>query len=133
MVRKKILKTSIFKGESEPFVMELPPYRFPTFKSILMQSKFKAMMYLKKAGTIILTASLIIWFASNFPYSSGINAKYEAELKKADVWFEKSVPYMEKCEEINPEDPMTLESLKNLYYRMKAMDKYNAILEKLGQ
>jgi tetratricopeptide (TPR) repeat protein len=61
------------------------------------------------------------------------NAKYEAELKKADVWFEKSVPYMEKCEEINPEDPMTLESLKNLYYRMKAMDKYNAILEKLGQ
>jgi len=61
------------------------------------------------------------------------NAKYEAELKKADVWFEKAVPYMEKCEEINPEDPMTLESLKNLYYRMKSMDKYNAILEKLGQ
>ncbi len=61
------------------------------------------------------------------------NAKYEAELKKADVWFEKSLPYMEKCEEINSEDPMTLESLKNLYYRMKKMDKYNAVLEKLGQ
>ncbi len=61
------------------------------------------------------------------------NAKYEAELAKADVEFKKSLPYMEKCEEINPEDPMTLESLKNLYYRMKEMDKYNAILEKLGQ
>ena len=61
------------------------------------------------------------------------NEKYEAELKKADVWFEKALPYMEKCREINPEDEMTLESLKNLYYRMKNMDKYNEILEILGQ
>lgn len=61
------------------------------------------------------------------------NAKYEAELKKCDAEFEKSLPYMEKCQEINPTDPMTLESLKNLYYRMNQMDKYNSILEKLGQ
>jgi len=61
------------------------------------------------------------------------NEKYEAELKKADVWFEKALPYMEKCDELQPDDPMTLESLKNLYYRLKMMDKYNAILEKLGQ
>ncbi|WP_297092010.1 tetratricopeptide repeat protein [uncultured Draconibacterium sp.] len=61
------------------------------------------------------------------------NEKYEAELKKADVWFEKSLPFMEKCRELNPDDEMTLESLKNLYYRMKNMDKYNEILEKLGQ
>lgn len=61
------------------------------------------------------------------------NEKYEAELKKADVWFEKALPYMEKCHEINADDEMTLESLKNLYYRMKDMDKYNEILEKLGQ
>lgn len=61
------------------------------------------------------------------------NEKYEAELKKADQWFEKSLPYMEKCLELNSEDINTLESLKNLYYRMKDMDKYNAILEKLGQ
>ncbi|WP_340115133.1 tetratricopeptide repeat protein [Maribellus mangrovi] len=61
------------------------------------------------------------------------NEKYEAELAKADQWFEKALPYMEKCEELQPNDPMTLESLKNLYYRMKDMDKYNAVLEKLGQ
>lgn len=61
------------------------------------------------------------------------NERYEAELKKADVWWEKALPYMEKCRELNPDEPMTLESLKNLYYRMKDMDKYNEILEKLGQ
>lgn len=61
------------------------------------------------------------------------NERYEAELKKADVWFEKALPYMEKCYELNPNEEMTLESLKNLYYRMKKMDKYNEILEILGQ
>ena len=61
------------------------------------------------------------------------NERYEAELKKADVWWDKALPYMEKCRELKPDDAMTLESLKNLYYRMKDMDKYNEILEELGQ
>lgn len=61
------------------------------------------------------------------------NAKYNEELKKADVWFEKALPYMEKCNELQPNEDSTLESLKNLYYRMKKMDKYNAVLEKLEQ
>jgi len=61
------------------------------------------------------------------------NAGYEREMAKADEWFAKALPYMEKCNELQPDDKMTLESLKNLYYRMKQMDKYNAVLEKLGQ
>ena len=61
------------------------------------------------------------------------NERYQAETKKADIWWEKALPYMEKCNELQPDDSMVLESLKNLYYRMKQMDKYNAVLEKLGQ
>ncbi len=61
------------------------------------------------------------------------NAQYEIELEKADDWFKTALPYMEKCNELKPDDRVTLESLKNLYYRLKDMDKYNAILEKLGQ
>jgi tetratricopeptide (TPR) repeat protein len=59
------------------------------------------------------------------------NARYEAELKKADQWFEAALPYMEKCHTLQSEDKMVLESLKNLYYRLKNMDKYNEILEKI--
>jgi tetratricopeptide (TPR) repeat protein len=61
------------------------------------------------------------------------NATYEVELKKADKWFQRALPYMERCHELNPEDNMTMESLKNLYYRLKDMDNYNKMLEKLGQ
>ena len=59
------------------------------------------------------------------------NAKYEAEMKKADEWFAQALPYMEKCNTLQADDKMVLESLKNLYYRLKQMDKYNAILEQI--
>ncbi len=61
------------------------------------------------------------------------NARYEAELAKSDIWFAKSLPFMEKCQEIKPSDPYSLESLKNLYYRLKKLDKYEEVLKKLGQ
>jgi tetratricopeptide (TPR) repeat protein len=58
-------------------------------------------------------------------------AKYDAEVKKADEWFAQALPYMEKCNELQPGDKMVLESLKNLYYRLQEMDKYNAVLDQL--
>jgi tetratricopeptide (TPR) repeat protein len=72
-----------------------------------------------------------IEIANNIPTSE--NERYEAELAKADKWFKKALPYMETCLELKPNDNMTMESLKNLYYRLKMMDKYNEMLEKLGQ
>lgn len=58
-------------------------------------------------------------------------AKYDAEVKKADEWFAKALPFMEKCSELQSDDKMVLESLKNLYYRLQEMDKYNAVLDKI--
>ncbi|MBW6535528.1 MAG: tetratricopeptide repeat protein [Mariniphaga sp.] len=61
------------------------------------------------------------------------NVAYEVELKKADDWFREALPFMEKCHELKPDDNMSMESLKNLYYRLKDMENYNKMLEKLGQ
>jgi tetratricopeptide (TPR) repeat protein len=69
--------------------------------------------------------------ANSIPTSD--NEAYEVELKKADKWFKEALPYMEKCHELKPDDNMTMESLKNLYYRLKDMENYNRMLEKLGQ
>ncbi|MDR2428547.1 MAG: ferrous iron transport protein B [Candidatus Margulisbacteria bacterium] len=62
-----LLKKFLFKGESEPFVMELPPYRAPTIGYLLIQMWIKAQLYLKKAGTIILLVSIIMWGLTSFP------------------------------------------------------------------
>ena len=63
----RLFKRFLFKGEDIPFVMELPPYRMPTLKSILIHMWEKAKQYLQKMGGIILLASIIIWFLGYFP------------------------------------------------------------------
>ncbi|HEF5640057.1 TPA: ferrous iron transport protein B [Campylobacter jejuni] len=65
----KFLRMTAFRGLDEPFVMEMPKYRMPNWYLVWFMVYNKAKMYLKKAGTFILLASLLIWFASNFPKS----------------------------------------------------------------
>ena len=63
----KLLRGTLFKGESTPFVMELPPYRMPTGQGLLIHAWERGFMYLRKAGTIILAISIVLWFATSYP------------------------------------------------------------------
>ncbi|MEW6696680.1 MAG: ferrous iron transport protein B [Bacillota bacterium] len=64
-----VFKSTLFKGESEPFLMELPPYRIPTLKTVLIQTWEKGKGFLVKAGTIIFSMSVLIWFLSSYNFS----------------------------------------------------------------
>ena len=64
-------KTKIFRGEPAPFVMELPSYHMPTAKSVFRATWDRTVSYIKKAGTIILLASIAVWFLSNFGIYGG--------------------------------------------------------------
>lgn len=83
LLAAKFLKVFIFKGVDEPFVMEMPKYRLPSFKLIWHTVITKAIMYLKKAGTFILSASLLIWFASNYPKYPLIEEAFSAKIELA--------------------------------------------------
>ncbi len=63
----KVLRLTVFKGETVPFVMELPPYRMPTAKGTLVHTWQRGWMYVRKAGTVILGLSIVLWFAMSFP------------------------------------------------------------------
>ncbi|MBN1288902.1 MAG: ferrous iron transport protein B [Actinobacteria bacterium] len=67
VVSAKLFRKFLFPGESEPFVMELPPYRWPTAKGTFIHMWDRASMFLRKAGTVILAGSIVIWFLSYFP------------------------------------------------------------------
>ena len=62
-----VLKKFVFKGDTAHFVMELPPYRIPTLKGLLLKMWERGWLYVKKAGTIILLISIIIWAGFTFP------------------------------------------------------------------
>lgn len=64
-------KTKLFAGEPSPFVMELPAYHMPTAKSVFRATWDRTVSYIKKAGTIILLASIAVWFLSGFGFYNG--------------------------------------------------------------
>lgn len=63
----RLLRSTIIRGEPTPFVMELPPYRLPTLKGLFIHTWERGWQYIKKAGTVILAISIIIWAAMSFP------------------------------------------------------------------
>lgn len=67
LVLAKLLRVTVLRGESTPFVLELPPYRFPTLKGLLIHTWEKTWQYIKKAGTVILGISIIIWAMMTYP------------------------------------------------------------------
>ena len=87
----KVLKMTAFKGIEEPFVMEMPKYRLPSLKLIWHTVLTKTMMYLKKAGTFIAGASMLIWFLSNYPHNQTLEEEYGVKIEKATTQEEKNL------------------------------------------
>lgn len=67
LLAAKFLRMTVIKGESAPFVMELPPYRLPTFKGLAIHTWERTWQYIKKAGTVILCISILLWALMTFP------------------------------------------------------------------
>ena len=81
----KLLRTTLFRGETVPFVMELPPYRLPTVKSIWIHMWDRGGAYLKKAGTVILAISIVLWALTTFPQLEDVDANLAPEEQQAAV------------------------------------------------
>jgi ferrous iron transport protein B len=92
------LKKVFFKSEEIPFVMELPPYRVPTGRSVLKHVVFRTELYLKKIGGIILIASVIVWILSYFPRTVKYSRDYSGEVGQIS---ESDLPVKEKEKSIN--------------------------------
>ncbi|MCI5136328.1 MAG: ferrous iron transport protein B, partial [Candidatus Electrothrix sp. AW2] len=67
LLTAKFLRMTLLKGESTPFVMELPPYRLPTLKGLFIHTWERTWQYIKKAGTVILGISILLWAMMTYP------------------------------------------------------------------
>lgn len=77
----RVLRGTYFKGEDIPFVMELPPYRMPTMRSVLRHMWTKAQQYLRKMGSIILLASVAVWFLGYFPRQTKMEESVQRQIE----------------------------------------------------
>ncbi|WQW81529.1 ferrous iron transport protein B [Helicobacter pylori] len=79
LVMAKLLKLSVFKGQTESFIMEMPKYRFPSWRMVYFSIYTKSLSYLKKAGTYILVGAILIWFMSQYPKNDAAMKSYKQE------------------------------------------------------
>ncbi len=103
IIMGQIFSRTLFKGETTPFVMELPPYRMPTLLSVMIHMWEKTKVYLQKMGGVVLAFSVVIWFLGNFPK----DVQYSPELVSARQAAEESLVRCEvtggpsaQCEEL---------------------------------
>jgi ferrous iron transport protein B len=100
IIMANILRATRFKGISDPFVMELPPYRIPTLKGILIHTWERTWMYVKKAGTVILAISILMWMLFTFPLiGDNYSTDYEAQISEIGQSYQSGVISQEEMDE----------------------------------
>ena len=76
----RLLRSTLFKGDPAPFVMELPPYRLPTLRGVLFHMWERGWLYVKKAGTVILGVSVVMWALTTFPEKTDFTEDYDGQI-----------------------------------------------------
>lgn len=120
IVTALLLKNTVFKNNSEHFVMELPPYRIPTMRNTLIHMWDKSVQYLKKMGTVILAASGIIWALGYFPRQSEQAERIAAQIEQ-----------VENDENISSEDKEA--QIKALNLQEMAAQSENSYIGRMGR
>ncbi|RAX52693.1 ferrous iron transport protein B [Helicobacter sp. 16-1353] len=110
LILAKILKLTAFKGVDEPFVMEMPKYRIPSLGLVCRSVWNKAYFYIKKAGTFIFIASVLIWFATQYPKNESIAEYYNVKIAELSTQLQ-STNIMESS--TNDEIPQEILDLEN--------------------
>jgi ferrous iron transport protein B len=86
-----LLNKTVFKKAEIPFVMELPPYRLPTLKAVAKHMWFKTTFFLKKMGTIILVASIVVWALGYFPRDKKAESLYNQQVAQVETAYSQSI------------------------------------------
>lgn len=130
-----LLKKTLFKIDHVPFVMELPPYRMPTFKSITRHMWDKGAQYLRKISGVILIASIIIWALGYFPVNKAMKEGMQMKIEK------KQTSFASELAKVSGKDTVTIKKLSqehqkeldNIAYEMQSLRLENSYIGEIGR
>ncbi len=110
LLAAKLLRMTVVKGASTPFVMELPPYRLPTLRGLTIHTWERTWQYVKKAGTVILGISILLWAAMTFPRLPDATVdRYDA--RRQAIVASALPPAADELETALPEQPLSAEAM----------------------
>ena len=120
----KLLRVTVIKGAPTPFVMELPPYRMPTFKGLAIHTWERTWQYIKKAGTVILGLSIVLWAMMTFP---GLPETKLAEFEKQrQIEIRKALPAAANELDATDDNTELSPAARDLKQRLQSIDALEA-------
>jgi ferrous iron transport protein B len=91
IITGRLFRSTLLKGADAPFVMELPPYRIPMIKSLLIHMWDRSKIFLKKMGGYILAGSVVVWTLSAFPHNISYSKNYDLEIEQVKTYFQTEI------------------------------------------
>ena len=91
IITGRIFRSTLFKGADAPFVMELPPYRIPMLKSLMIHMWDRSRLFLRRMGGVILIGSMVVWGLANFPHSTSLDGIYNSQLRMLNSRYEEQL------------------------------------------
>lgn len=129
----RLLRFVLFKGEEAPFIMELPPYRMPMLKSLLIHMWDRSKMFLKKMSGVILIGSIIIWGLSNFPKNISYSMDYDKKTDTINYDYSQKISAADaqEAEKLNRQLASRLREVENLREQERVSKSYIGKIGKL--
>ncbi len=131
LVVAKFLRSTILKGAATPFVMELPPYRLPTFTGLAIHTWERTWQYIKKAGTVILAISIVLWAMMTFPGLSEDTTK-QFELQRQTILQGYPASVVQALNNENGQNSAEVEKLQSQLYKIEADKNETALRNSLA-
>ncbi len=134
----KLLRSTVIRGEATPFVMELPPYRLPTLKGLWIHTWERTWQYMKKAGTVILGISILIWAMMTFPglddqTAQKFDARRTAITAETPTRIMTEIKTASEDTELSPEAQKVQQALNDIGGREAEAALENSIAGRLGK
>jgi len=128
-----LFQKTLFKAVEVPFVMELPPYRVPTARSVLKHMWYRAQQYLRKIAGIILIASIVIWALGYFPHTSSATGVIDAKIANMQSQYAGQINNTQNNSQLMQSfNASAGKSLDTLYQQQHAMQQRNSYIGKIG-
>ncbi len=121
----KLLRSTLFKGETTAFVMELPPYRIPTARSVFIHMWERGWLYLKKAGTVILGISIILWVMTTYPQKKVFSKNYDKMNTQAQMKYFDSIKKLNADLHLDNNSTVILDAIKTEKEMMDTQAKFH--------
>jgi len=98
IITGRLFRSTLLKGADAPFVMELPPYRIPMLKSLLIHMWDRSKIFIKKMGGYILVGSVVVWTLTAFPHNISFSKNYDLEIEQVKTYFQTEIDAAQESE-----------------------------------